>query len=204
MLQTIPTQTKEHRKKKQESDNTKKAKVLENRFSKLDVDFGTSIEHEPIVESNQEVDVSTSTEPKRELIQQIQYEPDDMDLEYNFAVYCLFDDLHALQENLVQVWADYKSGDIDLSCASLITNTASELVQRAENDFLQTFPPPALSGSHYQPLSISCFMHFAQLRGLDPYEKQERHHLFNHAMMGVARRFYIPTCLTLQDFCLDP
>lgn len=57
-----------------------------------------------------------------------------------FATYCFFDDLDRLRDFLQDLWSSYKARKLSLITASVTTNTAIELVHRAEQDFVAMFP----------------------------------------------------------------
>ena len=57
-----------------------------------------------------------------------------------FAIFCLLDDLHRIRGSILQLWSDYRERKVDLITASVTTNTALELAQRAEEDFLASYP----------------------------------------------------------------
>ena len=62
--------------------------------------------------------------------------------EWFFALHCLFDDLHEIQELIREMWSDYLEGKLDISTASVVTNMAVALVKRAEQDFQHEMKPP--------------------------------------------------------------
>ena len=197
ILQTVPLQEKERRVKQHISDGTKKATKLGNRFSKLKVETGISAENESTIEENQAVVVFTSMEPTWEMAQQILYEPEDRNLEFNFARYCLFSDLRCLRTYLNKIWEKYKSEDIDLITASVVTNTAFDLVKRAEHEFYQTFTPK----NPPESLCLSFFADMCRLHGSHETRKEKAGDFFDYSLSDMAQWLYVPTYLVLENFC---
>ena len=62
-------------------------------------------------------------------------EEDDDGEEWFFALHCFFFDIHELRIFIALQWSMYKNGDIDLATAAVTTNTAYDLMRRAEEDF---------------------------------------------------------------------
>ncbi|KAJ3044006.1 hypothetical protein HDV00_003534 [Rhizophlyctis rosea] len=57
-----------------------------------------------------------------------------------YLLFGFLDDLHAMREFLKSVWEEYRDGKVDLMSASLITNTAVELVHKQQEDLINTNP----------------------------------------------------------------
>ena len=59
-----------------------------------------------------------------------------------FAIFCLFEDAHRIQEFLHDIWTKYLAGDIDYISAAFVTNAGVELVVRmlmVHSHFLRTY-----------------------------------------------------------------
>lgn len=73
-----------------------------------------------------------------------------MDIEYEmefseeddlyFLLYCFFEDFNEIREYLQERWCDYMDGVISLSSVAVVTNTAYDLFQRAEHEFMSQIP----------------------------------------------------------------
>lgn len=61
-------------------------------------------------------------------------------LEITFATFCLFEDLHRIQEKLKGTWRKCKAGKLDIISATVVTTAAFDLVRRAEEDVYTAFP----------------------------------------------------------------
>jgi hypothetical protein len=70
----------------------------------------------------------------------MKYEMESTIEDMYFAIFCLFDDLNRLRKFLLDLWTQYKLGSCDLITASVTTNSAIELVHRAEKDLAASFP----------------------------------------------------------------
>jgi hypothetical protein len=66
---------------------------------------------------------------------QVNYELDEGDDLY-FKIYCFFRDWNNLREYLQEWQCGWTDGIISLACVSLMTNTASKLLQRSERELL--------------------------------------------------------------------
>ncbi|EEP79996.1 predicted protein [Uncinocarpus reesii 1704] len=67
------------------------------------------------------------------------YEPEESTWDVRFSIFCLFEDLHKIREQVIKVWTEYNKGELDLVSASIITQAAIELVRRAEKEIYQTY-----------------------------------------------------------------
>lgn len=56
----------------------------------------------------------------------------DFQEELIFESYCLFEDMHQIQEYIMDVWAEYRADKIDLITASVTTNAAIDMVKHME------------------------------------------------------------------------
>ena len=68
------------------------------------------------------------------------YEMEPTEEEFIFAFSCLLSDLKELRKFLRTLWLQYKDRTLDLITVSVTTNTAINLVNRAEQDLYSTFP----------------------------------------------------------------
>ena len=129
----------------------------------------------------------------------VEYQSDNNedDEEKYFAMYCLFTDLHGLRNFIGRTWDDYSDGRIDLITASILTNTAFDLVRRMETKFFAALP----EFESAQKL-IQFFMLFISiLRGINPRRKERPDDWFNYEVADVAQWLYLPTFILLDGFC---
>ncbi|CAD6566983.1 MAG: hypothetical protein ASARMPREDX12_009205 [Alectoria sarmentosa] len=60
--------------------------------------------------------------------------------EIQFAIFCILQDVHSVQDFVVETWQHYKSGEVDLVIASISTNTAINFVHDAEEKLMASYP----------------------------------------------------------------
>lgn len=161
-----------------------------NRFSNLELGEPSDLDQTlPEPETNLP---SQNSQPTREVVFDNSDAEDDK--EGFFAVYCLFKDLHDVQESLQSTWAAYKSGIVNLSSVSLITHTAILLVQRSEEKVRQAFPFFTSSNN----LCQSFYQHVCGLFTMDPDHRDQPADLFNYNLMNIASFVFLPTCILLD------
>ncbi|KAF4622702.1 hypothetical protein G7Y89_g14325 [Cudoniella acicularis] len=68
------------------------------------------------------------------------YQLEEIDFDYEFIIYCFFEDFNTIREFLQERWCDYQEGLLGLGAVTVVTNTAFELFQRAETDLLLKLP----------------------------------------------------------------
>ena len=51
-------------------------------------------------------------------------------------MHCLWDDIHELLDCVKKMWRHYKEGKMELATVAVTTNTAVDLVRRAEHEFV--------------------------------------------------------------------
>jgi hypothetical protein len=119
------------------------------------------------------------------------------DDELHFAIHCFFDDLNRLRDFLDELWSDYKNGRVDLITASVTTNTAIDLVHRAEKELLASFPEL----DTYAKTGLVFYIFMCLVRGEDPDYREQPGDLFNFAVLDVADWLYLPVYSLLMSFC---
>ncbi|KUJ22638.1 uncharacterized protein LY89DRAFT_728758 [Mollisia scopiformis] len=62
------------------------------------------------------------------------------DEEKLLAIYCLYEDLNLLRQDIGMLWTDYRAGRSDLVSVSVATNAALEFGIYVEAEFLETYP----------------------------------------------------------------
>ncbi|KAF8855489.1 hypothetical protein BDZ45DRAFT_502211 [Acephala macrosclerotiorum] len=107
---------------------------LSNRFSNLEVE-----ELEDIADASATIQVLNigsklvpkSKAPPPKNVDVYELETDNA-YDKGFDVFCFFEDLHRIQDFLADTWGSYKEGVIDLMTATLVTNSAFDIVRREE------------------------------------------------------------------------
>jgi hypothetical protein len=107
---------------------------LANAFSLLKVDEAEDEDFDPLTAL---VPAAGFGENKAPAPQRVRYQADmeDDGEEWFFALHCFFFDMHELRIFLAVLWSVYKAGQVDLATAAVTTNTAYDLMRRAEDDF---------------------------------------------------------------------
>ena len=90
--------------------------------------------------------------------------------EYAFAVFCFFEDMHRVQNQLKEIWNLYKIGSCDLVTASMTTNAAIRLVRNAEEEVEGSKMAKLSSWHPYQDICVEIFFYDAVMRGMDVQE----------------------------------
>jgi hypothetical protein len=139
--------------------------------------------------------VQTTPSPERK----VTYELDNptSNEETYFALFCFFDDLNQLRDFLHELWSDYKAGKVDLITVSVTTNTAIDLVRRAEKEFVTAFPRL----DTYDKISEVFYMLMCWIRGEDPEVREQPDDIVNFAMLDVADWLCLPVYGLLDSFC---
>jgi hypothetical protein len=52
----------------------------------------------------------------------------------SFAVFCFFEDLHRIQDNLTKLWKDCAAGQTSVLAATAVTEAAVLTIRRAEQE----------------------------------------------------------------------
>ena len=68
------------------------------------------------------------------------YTVEDDGTEWYFAVESFFDDMHEMQHFIKGLWTIYAAGAIDVATVSVVSNTAVDLVRRAEKELMDSGP----------------------------------------------------------------
>ena len=168
-------------------------KVLKNRFEYLDIEG--VLEEDVDIRQQRGNDavkpmgpVSGSTQTQHQ--PQTRYQMESSEGDTQFAIFCLLEDLGHMRKYICQIWQDYSSGTLDLISASVTTNTAIELIRRAEEDFVTVFPEL----STYELILNVYFPSVKERHNLHPdREDDEQYEIFDSI-------FFTPFRF-LADFC---
>ncbi|MCJ1407255.1 hypothetical protein MMC19_001326 [Ptychographa xylographoides] len=167
-----------------------------NRYSPLEVE-------EPIelhLNATDAVSVEKSKQSKLEQRPKVVYDASEAaDEETDFAVFCLFEDLRRIRSHLGQVWQDYKSGQLALMTASIITNTAFGFVDDIEKEFRRSNPMLIRAQFHDNPI-MPMYLATCMRVGVD-YDHRDNHEdLYNYQMQEIGEFYMLPIYLLLEAF----
>lgn len=116
----------------------------------------------------------------------------------DFKLFCFFEDLHAMEDAIVNLWKKYKDGRIDLVSATVATHAAIGMVSRTEKEILAEHPYLAEYGQSYTDLAMSVFDVEMLRNGRDPDE-----YLSSPESLEVTpldEFLYLPTARILMKF----
>ena len=174
--------------------------MLSNQFDHLELEEPIEIDDAlPASSTAMPTTGAAASKTDEKVSHRVEYQSDndEDDEEKYFAMYCLFTDLHGLRTFIGRTWDDYSDGRMDLMTASILTNTAFDLVRRMETKFFAALP----EFESAQKL-IQFFMLFISiLRGVNPRHKQRPDDWFNYEVADVAQWLYLPTFILLDGFC---
>ena len=174
--------------------------MLSNQFDHLELEEPIDIDDtSPALSAATPTTGATASKAHDKVSCRVEYQSDndEDDEEKYFAMYCLFTDLHGLRTFIGKTWEDYSDGKMDLMAASVLTNTAFDLVRRTETKFFTALP----EFESAQKL-IQFFMLFISiLRGVNPRHRERPDDWFNYEVADVAQWLYLPTFILLDGFC---
>ncbi|KAK0508380.1 hypothetical protein JMJ35_009464 [Cladonia borealis] len=174
--------------------------MLSNQFDHLELEEPIDIDDtSPALNAATPTTGATASKADDKVSCRVEYQSDndEDDEEKYFAMYCLFTDLHGLRTFIGKTWEDYSDGKMDLMAASVLTNTAFDLVRRTETKFFTALP----EFESAQKL-IQFFMLFISiLRGVNPRHREQPDDWFNYEVADVAQWLYLPTFILLDGFC---
>ena len=176
------------------------AEMLSNQFDHLELEEPIDIDDAlPALSTTTPTIRTPANKTDEKVSHRVEYQSDNNedDEEKYFAMYCLFTDLHGLRTFISRTWYDYSDGRVDLMTASILANTAFDLVRRMETKFFAALP----EFESAQKL-IQFFMLFISiLRGVNPRRKERPDDWFNYEVADVAQWLYLPTFILLDGFC---
>lgn len=79
--------------------------------------------------------------------------------EWYFALQCFMEDMEMLQNQAKGYWQDYANGESDLVTTAVSTNTAIEMVKKAEEEFLKLKRPDVIEAWGKVDLPMTWFGH---------------------------------------------
>ena len=185
---------------KQAADNAGTA-PLANLFELLPLEV-TDSDTEKVEEVSVAALVAKSSEPSAEQPKaryEIEHDHADVEEEWFFALQLFFHDLRDLKDVLEELWERYRDGELDLTVAAVATNTAFDLVRRAESDFLRETPVPKkyAEWSNGADLCYLNYMDSSAKKGLRPGNTEGAEKLFDFRRWDAVEH-----CLLVPYFCL--
>ena len=121
-----------------------------NRFARLEIHDLNEEAYEALADAQVKSTSKSSSNSTK-----TKYVPEELEIfsEWLFALGCFWEDMEALQDQLTATWEDYASGELDLCTAAVTTNTAIEMVKRAEEEFNKVKRPElnSIYGDDYLP-----------------------------------------------------
>lgn len=91
--------------------------------------------------------------------------------DHTFIIFCLFEDLHCMQEFIKETWQKVKLGEFNANTASILTDVAIYLAHRAEEDIIANTPGLPTDIDSYELLTLHIFYADSFSRGEDPMAK---------------------------------
>lgn len=120
-----------------------------NRFSALEIeDVDEDFELTPT-----QVALATTQSSKKVKTVDVYELEEDVTLQAAFAIFCFFEDLHRMREMIKQVWTDCSADRMSLVSASIVTQAAIQMIQRAEQELLPTCFASRPNKNSYEPLA---------------------------------------------------
>ncbi|TGO11520.1 hypothetical protein BTUL_0107g00040 [Botrytis tulipae] len=139
---------------------------LSNSFQNLDVE--DCLEKDSEVENDEE-----SPEPNADTLDTCELEEESLEMKMSLIIYYFFEDLHRIQDFLHGIWKRYKDKTLDIFSATLITNTAFELVRRSKQEILSNAPKLFSKKRSYDTIAAVIFYANELNTGKDPTQKME-------------------------------
>ncbi|WQF77176.1 hypothetical protein CDEST_02190 [Colletotrichum destructivum] len=166
------------------TDSIKK-KGPKNMFAVLDV-------YEPSQSFLAAPDIDRPAQPPTEYVA----ENDDSATEALFIYTAFLRDLGQLRDQILELWGEYKSGDVDLAAVSVATNTALQLARNMEQEIAPSMEKlEGALGAIHMFYEAAC-----AARGLDPLEKESFGDDFNYQCYQEGSDFYYNTFSLLNSF----
>jgi len=150
----------------------------ENRYAHLEIQDIDEKAYEAMADASKPASAtpsaaSNTTVPHPSKTKYVPEDLDDMN-EFHFALACLTSDVTTLQHQLQDFWEQYADGELDLTTVAVTTNTAIEMVKKAEEEFNKVKKPN--TGGAYDRMSTSdlWFMECCIRDGLSPRDTRPK------------------------------
>ncbi|TGO38949.1 hypothetical protein BHYA_0064g00450 [Botrytis hyacinthi] len=139
---------------------------ISNSFQNLDVE--DCLEEDSEVENDEEL-----PEPNADTLDTCDLEEESLEMKMSMMIFYFFEDLHRIQNFLHGTWKRYKDKTLDLLSATLITNTAFELVRRSEQEILSNALKLFSKKRSYDTIAAVIFYANGLNTGKDPTQNME-------------------------------
>ncbi|KAF2120926.1 hypothetical protein BDV96DRAFT_595324 [Lophiotrema nucula] len=145
---------------------------IHNKFAHLKVEDSDSIAESPGGHKSQDSNEGTDRLPRVASVV-IELDESDIEEEFLFAIQSFMEEFEAIRMFLGDVWSRYKESGFNLTIASLLTNTAIDIVRHAESQFdLSTRRPARYPASTFPvwslPALLFCESHDSMDEGTVP------------------------------------
>lgn len=96
------------------------------------------------------------------------YELEDAidDFEDDFVLFCFFEDLHAIQAEITQVWRNFRDGKTALGVATIVTQAGIDMVKRLEKETMAKRKNVLDSRDSYTELALPVYYAESWKQGL--------------------------------------
>ncbi|KAK6952779.1 hypothetical protein Daesc_005073 [Daldinia eschscholtzii] len=128
---STPPQTSHAKKRTKEVPESEPTVNLVNRFSALEVEELQDLREDTEPSSSDELDESNYKLTDIASVTLLKSE-EDIESEFFLAIFCFMTELNEMRSSIRESWQAYRRGRQELIMASLLTNTAIQLVRRAE------------------------------------------------------------------------
>ncbi|EFQ93236.1 hypothetical protein PTT_09431 [Pyrenophora teres f. teres 0-1] len=148
---------------------------MTNTFSGLAVD-GDNVpddaeeENEPATRKEDPLDSLPPVNPV-----EVYQDESEIEAEFFFAIQSFLSNLHELRDIVQQTWWDYKNDRLDMVHASIIANTAIDLVRHAESEFELTLKRPKNYPSKRFPVRVLPALLLSTQHGDNLHGKDDLH-----------------------------
>lgn len=111
--------------------------TLHNRFNLLNVEEPSEVVDMSAAKVESVRKPTRNEKPEEDRIYELLL---DFQEELIFESYCLFEDMHQIQEYIMDVWAEYRADKVDLMTATVTTNAAIDMIKHMEANITSRAP----------------------------------------------------------------
>ncbi|KXT00772.1 hypothetical protein AC578_2944 [Pseudocercospora eumusae] len=118
--------------------------------------------------------------------------------ELYFTLFCFYKDLHDIQSYIIQIWTEYKAGEVPLVSAAVTTDLAFDIVQRKEYEMLRAECYDETDGRFKTLKEIFSTMHKSRTSSAVPmyFTFEKPGSLLNHGYLGELLFSYVAGDIT--------
>ena len=191
----------------QQADDNAKTVTLANLFELLDVE-DTNDDVGKVDGLSADAPITKGSESSPEPLKaryEIEHDDDYAVEEWFFALQLFFYDLKCLKLVLEGLWERYRDGEIDLTVPAVATNTAFDLVRRAESDFLREMPIPK-GYAHWSNGADLCYLNYIDIsvkKGFGPNDTEGPEKSFDYRRWNDVGHCLLVPYLCLKQFSIE-